>query len=289
MNPHLRRLCTATAFVLALAAAAPAYSQKLELPQQSPAATIKQRVGLTDIQVEYSRPSVKGRKIFGGLLKYGEVWRTGANAATKITFSTPVKFGGTEVPAGTYGLFTIPEKSEWTVILNSVPGQWGSYEYDAKNDVVRVKAKPAKLKDAVETFTIDLNDLRDESATLNLAWANTRVPVKLQFDVVPAVVKQIEAAMSGAEKPYFQAGMFYLEHDLDINKAVEWLGKAAEARPDVFYISHFHAKALAKKGDKAAAIAAAKRSIELAHKDKNEVLKTEYIRLNEALIASLTQ
>ena len=150
-----------------------------KFPAQSPTQTISQAVGLTTIEIVYSRPGVKGRKIFGGTEAFGRVWRTGANNATKITFSTPVKFSGRDVPAGTYALFSIPGADEWTVILNKVTGQWGAYTYDQKNDLVRVTTRPLKLPQLVETFTIDINDIRDQSATLNLMWENTRVPVTL--------------------------------------------------------------------------------------------------------------
>lgn len=158
-----------------------AQTPRAKAPAPSPACTLKQRVGLTDIEIVYSRPGVKGRTIFGGLVPYDKVWRTGANEATRITFSTAVKFNGADVPAGTYGLFTIPGKDEWTVILNKTPSQWGAFHYDEKADLLRVKATPVTLADPVETFTIDINDLRDDSATLDLVWEKTRVPVKLSL------------------------------------------------------------------------------------------------------------
>jgi tetratricopeptide (TPR) repeat protein len=265
--------------------AAPA--PKINFPAASPAATLKQRVGLTDIEIAYSRPGVKGRTIFGGLEPYDQVWRTGANSATKIVFSTPVKFNGTEVPAGTYGLFTIPGREEWTVILNKIAIQWGAYQYDPKDDVLRVKVTPVKLAEAVETFTIDLNDIRDESATLNLTWEKTRVPVKLEVDITSALVAQIDAAMAAdGKKPYFQAAMFYLEHNLDLTKAAQWMDAALAENPDAYYMLYHKARLLAKQGDKAAAIATARKSIELASKDTSPA-KGEYTRLNETLIASL--
>jgi hypothetical protein len=261
-----------------------AQNQRIDFPAASPLSTVKQRVGLTDIEVVYSRPSVKGRKIFGGLVPHGQVWRTGANQATKLTFSTPVKLNGAEIPAGTYGLFTIPDENEWTVIISKGSEQWGSYRYNSRDDLVRVKAKPVKLAEPVETFTIGFDDLRDESATLNLAWEKTRIPVKLEVDVASKLVPQIEAAMSaeGGNKPYFEAARFYYEHGLDINKARQWID-AAVAQREAFYIVHLKAKILAKQGDKEGAIAAAKRSTELA-KAAND---TSYVKMNEDLIASL--
>jgi hypothetical protein len=261
---------------------------KLEFPAPSPRATLKQRVGLTDIEINYSRPGVKGRKIFGGLEPWGEVWRAGADTATRITFSTPVKLNGQEVPAGTYGLFALLGEDAWTIILNKVPNQWGAYAYNQKDDVVRVTTKPVKLAELVETFTIDLNDLRDESATLNLIWEHTRVPVKLEVDVVTTLVPQIEAAMASdeAEKLYFNAAMFYFDHNLDLKKAAEWMDHAIAAKPDAFYLMYRKARILAKMGDKQGALAAANDSLAGAAKASGPA-KDEYTRLNQELIASL--
>jgi hypothetical protein len=261
-----------------------AQAPAVQFPSPSPTATLKQRVGLTDIELIYSRPGVKGRQIFGGLVPYGEVWRTGANQATKIIFSTDVKLNGSDVPAGTYGLFTIPGEKEWTVAISKGSAQWGSYRYDEKDDVVRFKVTPVKLADSLETFTIDFNDIRDDSATLNVSWDKTRVPIKLQVDLKKKLVSQIEEVMSasGDRKPYFQAAMFYYDHDVDLKKASKWVD-AAIAEREAHYIVHLKAKILAKLGDKPGALAAAKQSTDLAVKAKD----SGYVKLNEDLIASL--
>ncbi|MEO6005442.1 MAG: DUF2911 domain-containing protein [Opitutus sp.] len=290
MPPHVSRCLTLLSLSLVVLSPLSAQSPapKLEFPAASPSATIKQRVGVTDFEIVYSRPGVKGRKIFGGLEAWGEVWRAGANSATSISFNTPVKFNGTSVPAGKYGLFALIGQDQWSVILNKVPNQWGAYEYNAKDDVIRIPAKPVKLQQPVETFTIDLNDLRDESATLNLIWENTRVPVKLEVDVVATLVPQIEAAMASdaPKKPYVNAAMFYLDHNLDLKKANAWMDAAIAAEPDAFYLIYRKAKVQAKMGDKAGALATAKISLDMAGKSTGSI-KDEYIRLNNELIASL--
>lgn len=279
----------ASLFAAGLSAQTPA-APPVEFPAPSPTATLKQRVGLTDIEIVYSRPGVKGRAIFGGLEPWGETWRVGANWATKVTFSTPVKFGNTDVPAGTYGLFALLGQQEWTVILNKTAKQWGAYEYDPKDDVARVKVAPVALSTAVETFTIDVNDIRDESATLNLIWEKTRVPVTLAVDVAAVVVPQIEAAMAGPDKKtagfYAKAADFYYDHNLDLKKAVAWMDAALAQQPEAFYLYYHKARIQAKLGDKDAAIATARQSIELVAKDKTPA-RDEYTRLNEALIAGL--
>jgi hypothetical protein len=274
---------------LALAASLSAQAPKVDVPAPSPASTLKQRVGFTDIEINYSRPGVKGRTIFGGLEAYNKVWRTGANAATRITFSTPVKIEGTEVPAGTYGLFTIPGPEQWTVIINKTSDQWGAYKYDPAADVLRVKVTPVKLAETIETFTIDVNDIRDESATLNLLWEKTLVPVKLEVAVTAKVVAQINAAMAAdGKKPYAQAAMFYIDHNLDLKKAAGWMTASIAEQPDAFWLFYHQARLLAKMGDKPGAIASAKKSIDLIAKSTGPE-KDEYTRLNETLIASLNQ
>ena len=261
-----------------------AQTPKVDFPAASPACTLKQHVGLTDIEIVYSRPGVKGRPIFGGLVPYGQVWRTGANNATKITFSTPVKLNGAEIPAGTYALFTIPGETEWTIIINKGAAQWGAFQYNETNDLVRVKATPVKLSQSIETFTIEFTDIRDESATLNLLWEKTLVPVKIEIELTGKLVPQIEAVMSAAEgrKPYYQAALFYYDHGQDLQKASKWID-AAIAEREAYYIVNLKARILARLGDKEGAIAAAKRSTELAIKAKD----TGYVKLNEDLISSL--
>ena len=260
-----------------------AQTPKVDFPAASPACTLKQHVGLTDIEIVYSRPGVKGRPIFDGLVPYGQVWRTGANNATKITFSTPVKLNGAEIPAGTYALFTIPGETEWTIIISKDTAA-SIFNYNQTNDLVRVKATPMKLSQTIETFTIEFTDIRDESATLNLLWEKTLVPVKIEIELTGKLVPQIEAVMSAAEgrKPYYQAALFYYDHGQDLQKASKWID-AAIADRETYYIVHLKAKILAKLGDKEGAIAAAKHSTELAIKAKD----TGYVKLNEDLISSL--
>lgn len=275
------------AVALGLPLPAQAAAPKLDFPAPSPASTLKQRVGVTDIEITFARPGMKGRKIFGGLVPYGKIWRTGANTATKIVFSTPVKLNGAAIPAGTYELFTIPGETEWTVIIHQHKSQWGSYKYDAANDVARVTAKPIALASPIENFAIGLNDLRDTSATMYLAWEKTRVPLKLEVDTVGILVPQIEAAMKAeGEKPYFAAAMFYYENNLDLKQALAWMNAGLAAQPEAFWMIYRQGLILAKLGDKAGAVAAARKSIELSAKRPGEI-QEEYTRLNEALIASL--
>ncbi len=264
--------------------AQPAAEQKLQFPAPSPACTIKQRVGLTDIEISYSRPSAKGRDIFGGVVPFDKVWRTGANQATKVIFSTPVKLNGNDIAAGTYALMTIPGKDEWTIIINKGAEQWGAYKYDEKSDIIRFKAKPVKVTQALETFTIEFNDIRENSSLLNLSWDKTTVPIKLEVDFADKLLSQIETVMASdaKEKPYFQAAQFYYAHGKDLQQAKKWID-AAVAERDAFYMVYVKAQILAKLGDKAGAIEASKHSTELAEKANDAA----YVRLNAELMSTL--
>ena len=261
-----------------------------QFPAPSPACTLKQRIGLTDFEINYSRPGVKGREIFGGLVPYGQVWRTGANQATTISFNTPIKFGGTEVPAGKYGLFTIPGESEWTVILNKNAQQWGSYNYKESDDVVRVKVPAVSMQEKIETFTIEFSRLEDESALLDLIWDHTVVPIRLQWDLTSKLLPQIQQFMSSAAKKdpgqYYQAAQFYFNHDQDLGQALKWLNTGLEDKPRIaFELLNLKARILAKQGDKAGAIAAAKESSESAVKFEGQ--NSSWVKMNNDLIASL--
>lgn len=282
----LNLLC-ASLFVLSAPLLAAVQAPTIEFPQASPAASFKQRFGLTDVAVDYSRPSAKGRKIYGGLVPYGEVWRTGANAATRISFSTDVKFDREMVPAGEYALVTIPGEKEWTVILNKATKEWGAYAYDDKNDVMRVIVKPVALAQPVETFTISVNDVKGDSCVLSLAWEKTLVQVKISADVAAVIVPKIKEAMAAeGKKPYFQAAMFYYENDLDIKQAVAWMNEAVKEQPDAVWIVYRQGLVLAKAGDKPGALASANKALELANKAGGS-LGTEYKNLSESLIAKL--
>ena len=285
-RPLLVSACALT-LVSGLSAQAPA-APKLDIPAASPSASFKQRVGITDIEVAYSRPSMKGREVFGKLEPFGEVWRLGANNATRITFSTGLKVQGSPLAAGTYEVFALLGQSEWTVIFQKAEkSNWGAYSYKQENDTLRVTAKVAALAQPVESFTIGINNLRDSSATLDFTWEKTLVSLKLEVDL-SSLLPAIEAVMAGdyTKKPYVPAAMFYLDNNFDLKKALEWMNAAVAEQPEAFFLVYRKAKVQAAMGDKAGALATAKKSIEMAQKAP-PALKDEYTRLNEALIASL--
>ena len=262
---------------------------ELSFPAASPEAKVQQQIGLTHFEITYSRPSVKGREIFGGLQSWGEVWRTGANAATKLSFDSQVKFGGRPVEAGTYALFTIPREDTWTVILNRVADQWGASRYDADADVIRVEAPAQESKAPTETLHIGFDTLRDESAVLVIAWENWVVRVPLEVEVRSRLQPEIETAMSsGTTQPdyiYFQAAAFYYDHQIDLEKAAAWIDLALDQNARAFWMLHLKAKIHAELGNKAIAIAAAEASTEQAVAQEGP--SSGYKVMNDALLASL--
>ena len=255
-------------FALPIAASA---QEKVEFPAPSPRSIVKQRVGTTDIELDYSRPGKNGRDIFGALVPWAAVWRTGANAATKISFSDPVKLGDKEIPAGKYSLYTIPNAGDWTIIVHKDTSLWGAYKYKQENDVARVVVKPESLPTPVENFAISFDDLKEDSATLVLAWDRTRVPVKLTTNTVEKVSAQIEkAAASGQPQEgsfYFGAANFYLAHNKDLNKALAWIDQAIEKNPKSWFVLFKKAEIQAKNGDKPGAIVTAEKAIAMIKAD----------------------
>jgi hypothetical protein len=251
------------------------------LPNPSATQTISQEIGLGNVSVTYSRPNVKDRKIYGGLVPYGIVWRTGANTATEITFSENVKIDGQAVPAGSYSLFTIPGKDEWIIIINKKVKDWGAYTYDEKNDLLRLKVKSTHLAEKQESFTIQFINSTTNSADLRIVWDHTAVATKVTVDDDDARITANIDHLMETEHPgnlvYFNAIQYYWAHDnKDIDKALGWVDRAKKDVPTnpAFYL--FESKLKLKKGDKVGAIAAAEGGIKLAKERKFD----EYIKLN---------
>jgi tetratricopeptide (TPR) repeat protein len=246
--------------------------KKIEFPSASQHSAVKQRVGLTDVEVDYSRPNKNGREIFGGLVPYGKLWRTGANAVTKIKFSDAITIGGKEVPAGEYALFTIPTANEWTIILSKDAKVQSAADYKQENDAARITATPESLPVTIETFTIALNDVKGASATLDFCWDKTRVPVKLTTDDVEQVSKQLDAAVSAGTaldaRTAYQAAAFYYDNNKDMNQAAKWIDQALEKNPDAYFMHYKKAQIQAKLGNTKEATASAQKAIDILKKDK---------------------
>ncbi|HQV06765.1 MAG: DUF2911 domain-containing protein [Chitinophagaceae bacterium] len=256
---------------------------QLKIPAPSPTQNLVQDFGLSNIELSYSRPGVKGRVIFGDLVPYDKVWRTGANQATTLKFGDDVMIGDTKIPAGKYGLLTIPGKKEWTVILTKQLDVTSPAAYNEAMDVVRVVAIPQKIKENVETFTIGFTDITPNTCNLALTWDNTTVAVPISTDVETKVMAQIDQLMNKDNRPYFAAAMYYMNTGKDLKTALDWFDKAAAAQPNAFWVEHQRANCLAKLGKKEDARKAAEKSKAMAMAAKND----DYVRLNEKLLEEL--
>ena len=254
----------------------------LKTPAPSPLQTVTQAFGLGEIKVEYSRPSIKGRVVFGELVPYGKMWRTGANNATKITVGEDMKINGTAVAAGTYAIYTTPNQAEWEIMLYKDLTLGGNTaDYKTENELLRFKVKPVMMGDKIETFTIAFNNVTSTSCNLDIMWDKTRVSIPMAADIDGKIVKNIETIMNNDKRPYFAAASYYYDNGKDLNKALEWANKAVEGNPDAYWVSHVKAKIQLKLNDKKGAIATATASMEKAKAEKDD----HYVDLNEKLIA----
>ncbi len=273
-------------FLVLLFTGITSYAQQIQMPPASPGAKISQKVGLTDIIADFSRPSTKGRKIFGELVPYGEVWRTGANGATILTFSTEVTIGGQKVPAGSYALYSIPGKSSWTIILNKNTKLWGAIGYKQEEDQIRFTATPSKTSKEYETFELSFNNLTDNGADLSIKWEQTRVDFRISTEVDPIVMADIKKLVVDANSTnpalLYQAANYYFTNNKDINQAYTWIKQSTDADPK-YWTLHLRAKVELALGMKTDALESATKSKNMAIEAKNP----DYVGLNERLIKSI--
>jgi len=258
-------------------------AQTLTTPQPSPTQTVKQNFGVGFIELSYSRPGKKGRKIMGDLVPFGKVWRTGANGATTLTFSEDVTIGGKEIKAGKYGLLTIPDAGKWTIIITKDVDVNSPSMYKAENDVVRVQADALNTPFSIENFTINFADITGNSCKLELMWENTYLQFPITTGTDAKVMKQIDETMNKDNKPYFSAASYYYDNGKDLNQALGWVNKALETNKDAYFMYMLKARIHKKLGDKTASKAAATTCIELATKAKND----DYVKMATELIATL--
>jgi len=264
--------------LLAVALFTYSVNAQVKVPQPSPAAKVEQVIGLTDVSVEYSRPSMKGRTIFGDLVPYDKLWRTGANKNTMITFGDDVKVNGKELKKGSYAIFTKPGKESWDVTFYTDTNNWGTpRKWDDSKVAATVAVKPAKLPMKVETFTIMFNDLGMDSGKMFIIWEGLEIPLTIETKAKEQSVASIEKVMAGpSANDYYQAAVFF-KNIKDFGKAKEHIEKAVAARADAFWYHRQHSLILAGNGDKDGAIKAAKTSLELAEKAGN----ADYVKLNK--------
>jgi hypothetical protein len=257
---------------------------QVKMPAPSPTQTIKQEFGMGSIELTYSRPNAKGRKIFGDLVPYNKMWRTGANGATKLFFTDKVELSGKKLDTGTYVLYTIPGVDSWEVIINKGVTNWGTDGYKEAEDVVRFKVAPFKVKGPqLETFTMQFANIKPESCELHVMWDKTAIAIPFTTNIKDRLRTQIETALQGEKKPYWQAAQFYKEYDGNLNKALDNCNKAIEANGKAFWIWLYKARIQQEMGDKAGAKESAQKSLELSKEAKND----DYVKMNEELLKKL--
>lgn len=257
-------------FIMAIVADA-----QVRMPAPSPTQKIKQDFALSSIELTYSRPSKKGRKVMGDLVPFGKVWRTGANAATLIRFNEAVTIGGNKVDTGSYSLYTVPNIDSWEIILNKNTGNWGASGYDTKDDVSRFRIVPEKTKTLTETFTIQFENILPESCDLVLYWEKTKVTIPIKANIKDRIRNSIEAAMQTEKKPNWQAAQFYNEYDNNPKKALEYATNAVKDNPKAYWIWLYKAKLEHSLGRKTEALESANKAMELATAEKN----ADYIKM----------
>lgn len=253
---------------------------QLDHPKASPAAQLVQQIGLTTIEVQYSRPAVRGRTIFGDLVPYGRIWRVGANESTKITVDSPVTVLGNELPRGTYALYAFPEADEWQIVFHKNTTHWGDgrREYDPNEDAFRVRLKPQVSQSHQENFLIAFDDITHNSAHLILHWAKTRILIPISVDTHAVMEAQItnEIAQDPSAQTYYEAARYYVEQDIKYPTALEFLNKAIALGGDTYYFHRVKSLAEAHLGDFKAAIRSAEKSLQLAEAQG----KDEFVRMN---------
>ena len=256
---------------------------QIQTPQPSPSNTMEQVVGLTEVKIEYSRPTMRGRTIMGDLVPYGSLWRTGANKNTTLSFSDPVMVGGQALASGTYALFTRPGKSLWEVFFyNETENSGLPKEWKPESIVAVIEVPTQSLVEPVESFTISINELTNTGANIHLSWENTRVTLPLEVPTDEKTMASIKETMKGTPKArdLYQAAVYYRESGRDLQAAKEWIGKAIEMDPGKYWMFRQQALILADLNEKEAAIKAAQSSLELAEKAGNQ----DYVRLNTKAI-----
>jgi hypothetical protein len=258
---------------------------QVKMPAPSPTQFIKQDFGLSSIELTYSRPGLKGRNVFGTVVRYDSLWRTGANSATIIKFNDPVEILGHKVDTGSYAIYTIPHKNgDWTFILNGGFNNEGVSGYKESEDVFRGIVKSSKTTNKVETFTMQFTDVKPESCVLSLMWDNVVVNIPIKENIKDKIRVQLESALSSEKKPYWQAAQFYNEYDNNKPKALEMINSAiAQSGKPLFFMVYYKAKIQKEMGDKKGATATAKQSLDLSKEANN----SDYVSLNEKLLKEL--
>lgn len=261
---------------------------QVNFPDPSPSQTIRQDFAMSYIELKYSRPGAKGRKMIGHVEPYDSVWRAGANAPTRITFKDAVEIGGTKVDTGTYVIYLIPTKTNWTFIINRGLENWGSDGYKKENDVLRFNLKPEVEKEFKETLTYEFNTIKPQSCELAISWENWKLLVPIVAPIKEKLRGQIEANLNSNAPVYWFAAQFYYEYDKDNAKALEMISKAIDVNEKggmkPYWQYHYKARILKDMGQKKEAAEWAELSTKYAREHGN---RNNYIKLNDELIKSM--
>jgi len=253
---------------------------QIKTPAASPSSTLKVSVGLGDVTIDYSRPSMKGRAIFGELVPFGKIWRTGANSATKVTFSDKATIGTVTLDKGTYAIYTIPNANEWTVIFYkdlTMGGNLSESNFKETEVATKVVVRPMTINPSFETFTIDVTDITSKGANIAIMWDKTAVKVPFTYSTDDAVMSAIKSKMEGPSgDEYFAAAKYYLDEGKDLNQALSWIKKSTEKNGEKFWVLRQQSLIEAKLNDYAAARKTAERSMALAKEAKND----DYVKMN---------
>lgn len=255
---------------------------QLKTPAPSPLQTLKQNFALSEIGIEYSRPSAKGRTVFGDVVPFGKIWRTGANSSTKITFGEDVKVEGQAVAAGMYALYSIPNKDNWELMLYkdlTLGGNTG--EYKKENELIRFSVKPKSSAEKIETFEINVTNITSTTSNVELRWENTRVAFTVTAEIDSKIMKNIEKNVINDPRPYYQAASYYYDNNKDLKLALEWADKAVAQNPKAYWVLLLKAKIQAKSNDKKGASATASQVVKLAKEDQDDA----YVKMAEQIIS----
>lgn len=259
-------------------------AQTIKTPAPSPLQTLKQAFALSEITIEYSRPSAKGRAVFGDLVPFDKIWRTGANQATKITFGEEVKIGGSTLAAGTYALYSMPGKTSWNIMLYKDLKLGGDVaNYKKEDEVLNITVPSKRMADTLETFTINIDNITANKANVVISWENTKVSFAVEASIDAAIMTNIDNALNKDNRPYYQAASYYYENGKDLNQALTWVNKAVEQNPKAYWVMLLKSKIEYKLNDTTAAIASANKVVSMATEGKN----ADYVKMGQDMIAKI--
>lgn len=260
------------------------WSQELKLPTLSPTQNLIQEFSTSKIEIVYSRPSARGRKVFGELVPFGKPWRTGANDVTRITFGEDVEIAGKTIKAGTYSLASIPNASGWEIVMNKNAGWWPGTLFDEKDDVLRTKALAQSTSYFTETFSISIENITHSTCTIDIRWENTHVSIPVKVDNQKRLSEDIERAINNPSIPYYSAASYYYETNQNLEVALKYVTIAAKEEPTAYWVQMLRARIAARVGNKDVARSAANTVTSIV---KGSPIEAEYTKYANDVLNSV--